>query len=164
MAVMAGFLPNDVPSLRNDVNIANSTMPINLTKTLKAKQAESKLSNEALAKAIGVSTVSVSGVLKGKSKPNATTAKKYAAYLGIDIAELGAKPAKAGAKADKPRKAKAAKRAAKTGRSVAAKGLGAELVSAVSAAAAVLDDQLALAVHKAGKMERSLIARLLNVG
>lgn len=140
-------------------------MPINLTKTLKAKKAESKLSLEALAKAIGVSTVSVSGVLKGKSKPNAATAKKYADYLGIEVGELVApKPTKGGKKSAKPRVAKAAKRAAKSGRSVAAKGLGAELVSAVSAAAAVLDDALAVAVHSAGKLERSIIARLLNVG
>lgn len=140
-------------------------MSINLTKTLKAKQAESKLSNEALAKAIGVSTVSVTGVLKGKSRPNATTAKKYATYLGLEVAELaGAKPAKAGKKAAKPRKAAVAKGVAKTGRKTASQGLGAELVSAVSAAAAVLDDDLALAVHTAGKLERSLIARLLNVG
>ena len=43
-------------------------------------------------------------------------------------------------------------------------GLGAELVSVVSAAAGVLDDQLALAVHTAGKTERELIARLLQIG
>ena len=43
------------------------------------------------------------------------------------------------------------------------KGLGAELVEAVRAAAGVLDDGLALAVHRAGKTERELIARLLGV-
>ena len=140
-------------------------MPTNLAKSLKAKQSESKLSNEALAKAIGVSTVSVTGVLKGKSKPNATTAKKYAAFLGVDVAELvGAKAGKkTGKQASKPRKAKAGKRTAKAGRKVAATGLGAELVSAVSAAAEVLDDQLALAVHKAGKVEREIISRLLGI-
>lgn len=43
------------------------------------------------------------------------------------------------------------------------KGHGAELVEAVRAAAGVLDDGLALAVHRAGKTERELIARLLGV-
>ena len=142
-------------------------MSINLTKTLKAKQAESKLSNEALAKAIGVSTVSVTGVLKGKSKPNATTAKKYADYLGIDPAELiGSKPRKQTKKTKKAaqqRTPKAGKRTAKAGRKVSAKGLGAELISAVSVAAEVLNDHLAIAVHQAGKSERDLIGRLLGV-
>ena len=145
-------------------------MPINLTKSLKAKQAESKLSFEALAKAIGVSTVSVRGVLKGKSKPNATTAKKYAAFLGVDVAELlSAKAGKRGAKSRKvkaPKAPKAAKRAQKRGRKAkrSAAGLGAELISVVSAAAGVLDDDLALAVHTAGKVERELISRLLKIG
>lgn len=136
-------------------------MSINLTKSLKAKQAEGKLSTEALAKAIGVSTVSVTGVLKGKSKPNATTAKKYAAFLGIDIAELtGGKPAKRAAKATKAGKPAKAAKTTKVRRSA---GLGTELVNVVAIAAAVLDDQLALAVHSAGKQERELISHLLRI-
>lgn len=144
-------------------------MTINLTKILKLKQAESKLSNEALAKAIGVSTVSVTGVIKGKSKPNATTAKKYAAFLGIDVAELtkvkAGKVAKRGPKAAKATKAKASTspKAAKPAKVRKSAGLGADLLNVVAVAAAVLDDELALAVHSAGKAQRDLIGRLLQI-
>lgn len=141
-------------------------MSINLTKILKAKQAETKLSNEALAKAIGVSTVSVSGVLKGKSKPNATTAKKYSSYLGVELAELSSAPEESGKRTKKTKKSRGAtgaKQVTASSRKSSSRGLGADLVSAVQAAAAVLDDGLAIAVHKAGKMERELVARLLGV-
>jgi transcriptional regulator with XRE-family HTH domain len=157
-------------------------MSINLSKTLKAKQAESNLSIDALAKAIGVSTVSIRGVLAGKSKPNATTAKKYADFLGVDIAALaGPKTAKTpkaakAAKADKADKAdkaegKVAKVKGKPGRKPGRKagksasaGLGADLVRVATAAADLLDDEIALAVHVAGKSERDLIARILAIG
>ena len=147
-------------------------MSTNLSKALSSNQAESKLSIDALAKAIGVSTVSVRGVLSGKSNPNAKTAAKYAKFLGIEMAEFSpAKKARAGKKSKKATKAvraaKAPKATAKPGKAKAhapQMGLGAELVSVVSAAAGVLDDQLALAVHTAGKTERELIARLLQIG
>ena len=135
-------------------------MSTNLSKLLAAKQADAALSIEALAKAIGVSTVSLRGILAGKSRPNAATITKYASYLGLKADELavggkrGAKPSRA---------AKTAKAVAKAPRKPRI-GLGAELVSAVSAAAAVLDDELALAVHKAGKLEREIIGRLLRRG
>ena len=144
-------------------------MIINLAKLLAAKQAEASLSNDALAKAIGVSIISLKGVLAGKSKPNATTAKKYAAYLGIDVTELTAakKPMKAAKKtktvtktATKAKIVKATKRtpSSKTG------SLGTELVNTVRAASNFLDDDLAFAVHRAGKDTRNLIAVLLKVG
>jgi transcriptional regulator with XRE-family HTH domain len=150
-------------------------MTINYTKALKQKQTETKLSTEALAKAIGVSPVSLRGILKGKSKPNASTAQKYAKYLGVETETVA--PAKSKritsktALTKKIQKTKSAKRAAspKPARSakvttMPAQGLGAQLVEAVSAAAGVLDDQLALSVHRAGRTERELIARLLNLG
>ena len=148
-------------------------MSINLTKALKAKQAESNLSIEALAKAVGVSTVSVRGILRGKSKPNATTAKKYAAFLGIDIAELtSGKSAAAGKSAGKksagkmPAGKKSAGKGAKgKGRraSASSEGLGSDLIRVAAAAADLLDDGLAVAVHLAGKAERDLIGRLLAI-
>ncbi len=152
-------------------------MTINYTKALKQKQTETKLSTEALAKAIGVSPISLRGILKGKSKPNATTAQKYAKYLGVEAEAVA--PAKAektkrttgkAAPAKKSKKATGGKRSAKAKPARSAKnttkpaqGLGAQLVETVSAAAGVLDDQLALAVHRAGKTERELIARLMGV-
>lgn len=152
-------------------------MTINLSKILQTKRTEGKLSFESMAKAIGVSTVSVKGVIDGKSKPNATTAKKYAAYLGIDVAELisvnaAKKSSKGkGAKAKAPKAAKAAAQGKKSSTKVSAKsagktkvGLGAELSRAIGVAAAVLDDELALAVHTAGKLERDIIGRLLKIG
>ena len=147
-------------------------MSINLTKVLKAKQAESNLSIEALAKAVGVSTVSVRGILRGKSKPNATTAKKYAAFLGIDIAELtSGKPAAAGKSAGKKSAGKSAgkkpagKPAKGKGRraNASSEGLGSDLIRVAAAAADLLDDGLAVAVHLAGKAERDLIGRLLAI-
>ena len=150
-------------------------MSTNLSKALSSKQAESKLSIDALAKAVGVSTVSVRGVLSGKSNPNAKTAAKYAKFLGIEMTDVSpAKKTRAGKKAKKAAKGPKAARATKAPKATAKRdkaksytpqlGLGAELVSAVSAAAGVLDDQLALAVHTAGKTERELIARLLQIG
>lgn len=134
----------------------------NLAKLLSAKQTEAGLSIEALAKAIGVSTVSVRGVLSGKSKPNAATSSKYAAFLGLPVEET-AKPAKKGRKAKTTKAAKPGRKAKAAKGPRRATGLGAELVSAVAAAAGVLDDQLALAVHTAGATERDLIARLLRL-
>ena len=149
-------------------------MSINLTKVLKAKQAESNLSIEALAKAVGVSTVSVRGILRGKSKPNATTAKKYAAFLGIDMAELtSGKPTTAGKKSagkksagKMPAEKKSAGKGAKgKGRraNASSEGLGSDLIRVAAAAADLLDDGLAVAVHLAGKSERDLIGRLLAI-
>lgn len=144
-------------------------MSINLAKILKTKQSETKLSNEALAKAIGVSIVSVTGVLKGKSKPNATTAKKYAAFLGIDITELAkaksGKVTKRVAKSVKLTKTKAGKssKTAKSAKLSRSAGLGSDLLDAVSVAATVLNDALAVAVHTASKVERDLIGRLLKI-
>jgi DNA-binding XRE family transcriptional regulator len=151
-------------------------MKINYTKALKQKQTETKLSTEALAKAIGVSPISLRGILKGKSKPNAKTAQKYAVYLGLSadavapakakqtIGKVTAKPTSAkktkrGKRGAAPKPARSAK---KTSRPT--QGLGAQLVEVVSAAAEVLDDQVALAVHRAGSKERELIAHLLSIG
>jgi DNA-binding XRE family transcriptional regulator len=150
-------------------------MTINYTKALKQKQTETKLSTEALAKAIGVSPISLRGILKGKSKPNAKTAQKYAKYLGVETEAVA--PAKTeqttgkATSAKKTKKVTGGKRAAAPKPAQSAKkttkptqGLGAQLVEAVSAAAGVLDDGLALAVHRAGKSERELISRLLGIG
>jgi DNA-binding XRE family transcriptional regulator len=150
-------------------------MTINYTKTLIKKQTETKLSTEALAKAIGVSPVSLRGILKGTSKPNATTAQKYAKYLGVEAEAVAPTKSKRttgkAAPAKKSKKATGGKRtaAAKPARSAKkttkpAQGLGAQLVEAVSAAAGVLDDQLALSVHRAGAKERELIAHILRIG
>ena len=152
-------------------------MNTNLSKALTSKQTESNLSIDALAKAVGVSTVSVRGVLSGKSNPNAKTAAKYAKFLGLEMTDVSpAKKVHAGKKAKKkaaePKAARTNKAPNATAKRSKTKvkanapqlGLGAELVSAVSAAAGVLDDRLALAVHTAGKIERELIARLLRIG
>ena len=151
-------------------------MSINLNKVLKAKQAESNLSIEALAKAVGVSTVSVRGVLSGKSKPNATTAKKYAAFLGIDIAELTAAKSTGKSAGKKTAGNQSAGKKSVGKKSVgkgtkgkgrrsgdSSDGLGSDLIRVAAAAADLLDDGLAVAVHLAGKTERDLIGRLLAI-
>jgi DNA-binding XRE family transcriptional regulator len=93
----------------------------NFSKALSAKQVELKLSTAALAKAIGVGIQSVDFALKGKSAPNASTAAKYAAFLGIDVAEVKAmtgKKAAGKAKAEKATKAKKQIKAPKAKKSV----------------------------------------------
>ncbi len=55
-----------------------------LARALSSKQKELKLSASGLAKAIGVGVQSVTEALKGASAPNATTAAKYAAFLGVE--------------------------------------------------------------------------------
>jgi transcriptional regulator with XRE-family HTH domain len=149
-------------------------MTFNYTKALKKKQTETKLSTEALANAIGVSPISLRGILKGKSRPNATTAQKYADYLGLSAETVApenvkratgkAVSAKQGKKANREKREASPKSARPANKSSStAKGLGAQLVEAVSAAAGVLDDHLALAVHRAGKIERELISHILGL-
>lgn len=146
-------------------------MSTTLAKALSTKQKTDNLSIEALAKAIGVSAVSVRGALKGKSKPNKATASKYATFLGLseaDISGTSGKPAKAAKKAGKPAKktkagkkpgkAKAAKSAAKQPKG-SAQVLGQTLQDAVR----VLSDKLAVSIHQADKATRDLIGRILGV-
>ena len=84
------------------------------SKALSAKQVELKLSTAALAKAIGVGIQSVAAALKGKSAPNASTAAKYAAFLGVEVAEVKAMAGKkAAGKAEKAPKATKAPKPAK---------------------------------------------------
>ncbi len=143
-------------------------MSTTLAKALSTKQKTDKLSTEALAKAIGVSTVSLRGALKGKSKPNKATASKYAAFLGLSEADIsggegkkpaakkaGKKPAKAGKKV---RAAKASKPAAK-----AKKTSNQALAQTLQQAVHVLGDKLAVTIHSADKATRDLIGRILGV-
>lgn len=58
-------------------------MNLTLSSAIRSKQKQGGLSVSALAKAIGVSQVSVAAVLKGTSFPNKTTAAKYAKFLGL---------------------------------------------------------------------------------
>jgi DNA-binding XRE family transcriptional regulator len=131
-----------------------------LSSALKSKQKEGKLSIAAMAKAIGANSQSVTTALKGKSVPNATTAPKYAKFLGISIEEFQAltkpaaktaKPAKKTRKSKKPAKVVPVKTAAKPAKSVT-------LAEAVELAA----DALAVATHRASAAQRKIIVAVLG--
>ena len=152
-----------------------------LAKALSTKQKADSLSTEALAKTIGVSTVSVRGVLKGTSKPNKATASKYATYLGLSETDIGGEPkaaksdaksagkatgkkaaksaGKKPAKASKPRAAKAGK----ASKEKAPKSSSQTLSHTLQQAVHVLSDKLAVTIHGADKATRDLISRILGV-
>jgi hypothetical protein len=94
----------------------------NLSKTVAAKLKAEGLNLTTAAEKIGVSQVSLRGVITGKSVPNARSLAKYAAFLGLTEEEVKAAGAGAGkkgkaAKAGAEKKAgKAAKKAAKAGK------------------------------------------------
>lgn len=132
-----------------------------LVSALLAAQKERGLSTASLAKTIGVALSSFTTLLKGKGAPNARTAEKYAAFLGVDAAEIKAmsKPGKAvkAAKGSKPAKA------AKVRGSRAPKAAGADGVTiSLSEAFDILSDELSLAVHRADKKQRTIIAAILG--
>lgn len=135
-----------------------------LVSALLAAQKERGLSTASLAKTIGVALSSFTTLLKGKGAPNARTAEKYAAFLGVDAAEIKAmsKPGKTvkAAKGSKP--AKAAK-AAKARGARAPKASGADGVTiSLTEAFDILSDELSLAVHRADKKQRTIIAAILG--
>jgi DNA-binding XRE family transcriptional regulator len=136
-----------------------------LSSALKSKQKEGKLSIAAMAKAIGANSQSVTTALKGKSVPNATTAPKYAKFLGISIEEFhaltkpaakAAKPAKKTRKSKKPAKVAPVKAAAKPAKVARIKAV--TLAEVVELAA----DALALATHRATAEQRRIISAVLG--
>lgn len=133
-----------------------------LSSALKSKQKEGKLSIAAMAKAIGANSQSVTTALKGKSVPNATTAPKYAKFLGISIEEFQAltKPAAKTAKPEK--KTRKSKKPAKVAPVKAAaeptKVKSVTLAEAVELAA----DALAVATHRASAAQRKIIVAVLG--
>jgi DNA-binding XRE family transcriptional regulator len=143
-----------------------------LSSALKTKQKEGKLSITALAKAIGVNVQGVTAVLKGKSAPNATTAPKYAKFLGLSAEDFQAmtKPAvktekaKAGkaAKVSRGKKAKKSKKAAPA--KAAAKPAKVARIKEVTLAEAteLAADALAVATHRATAAQRTIIVAVLG--
>lgn len=134
-----------------------------LALALRQKQKEKKLSITALAKAIGAGVQSVTGVLKGKSSPNKSTAPKYAKFFGISAEEFAklaksemtpAAPAKG--KVTKARKSKVVK-AAKT----SAKPKDREITLAEAAELAA--DALAVATHRATAAQRKVVVAVLGL-
>lgn len=137
-----------------------------LSSALRSKQKAGKLSNAALAKAIGANVQSVTGVLKGKSVPNATTAPKYAKFLGLSAGQFAglvkpAAKAKPAATSKKKRTASArvvGKPSAAAAKPTTAKVRAVTLVEAADLAA----DALALGVHRATDEQRKYIAAVLE--
>jgi transcriptional regulator with XRE-family HTH domain len=143
------------------VTIRSITMPKNaFSKALVAKQRELKLTITALAKAIGVGAQSVTAALKGTSVPNAATAAKYATFLGIEAADLQ----KLLGKGDgKPAKAAKGKKAAPKTKAKKASATGVDLTKVtIGQVAALLSDDLVLAVYEASAAKRDIIAAILQ--
>jgi DNA-binding XRE family transcriptional regulator len=145
------------------------------SKVLSAKRAELKLSTAALAKAIGVGIQSVDFALKGKSAPNASTAAKYAAFLGVEVAEVKAMAGKkavgkAEAKAEKAPKATKAAKAPKPAKAPKAKKSAQKAVETDRAdftdltlgeLLGVFSDPLVVAVANATAAQRKIIQAVL---
>lgn len=130
------------------------------SKALVAKQRELKLSPSALAKAIGVGVQSVTAALKGTSVPNAATAAKYAAFLGIEVADLQKLLGKGEAK---PAKAAKGKKAAPKIKGKKPTTTGVDLTKVtIGQVAALLSDDLVLAVYEASAAKRDIIAAILR--
>lgn len=132
-----------------------------LVTALLAAQKERGLSTASLAKTIGVALSSFTTLLKGKGAPNARTAEKYAAFLGVDAAEIKAmsKPGKTAKAAKGSMPAKTAK--SRGGRAPKAAGADGVTIS-LSEAFDILSDELSLAVHRADKKQRTIIAAILG--
>jgi transcriptional regulator with XRE-family HTH domain len=134
-------------------------MPTALSSALAAKVTAGKLSIAALAKAIGASIPSVTTALKSKSFPNASTAPKFAKFLGIAVEALRAmkrgkaKPAAKSASKAEPAEAKPTKPATPTRTS-----MGITLAEAADLAA----DELAVSVHGATAEQRRIITAVLG--
>jgi len=150
-----------------------------LSSALKTKQKEGKFSISALAKAIGANVQSVTGVLKGKSVPNRTTAPKYAKFLGLSLEDVAALTKPAAAKsAPKQRKAKRARKG-KAGRkatgyhkaqkdkqsfdrlAVAEKPTASLRSITLDEAVELVHDPLAVATHRATAAQRKVITAVL---
>ena len=112
-----------------------------------------------MAKAIGANSQSVATALKGKSVPNATTAPKYAKFLGLSIEEFQAltKPAAKAASMAKP--AKKSKKAAPV--KAAAKPAKVKSVTLAEAVELAADD-LAVATHRASAAQRKVVLAVLG--
>ena len=144
-------------------------MPNKLATALRTRMNEQGLEGRTAdaAKVVGVSYPSLSAVLAGKAKPNKATGAKYQASLGIgddDFANLlgdvqvvrkprvtTASPAR---KAGRPAGRPAAAKPAATG--------GDDLTRAARALGDLLQDALALRVHRASPELRNVIERILG--
>jgi DNA-binding XRE family transcriptional regulator len=139
-----------------------------LSSALKSKQKESKLSITALSKAIGANVQSVTGVLKGKSAPNATTAPKYAKFLGLSAEDFQAmtKPAAKAGKAKPGKKAKVNRGKAKKSKKAAPAKAAAKPAKVkevtLAEAAELAADALAVATHRASAEKRRIISAVLG--
>ncbi|HAT09157.1 MAG TPA: hypothetical protein DCS97_00845 [Planctomycetes bacterium] len=133
-----------------------------LSSALKTKQKEAKLSIAKLAKAIGANVQSVTGVLKGKSMPNATTAPKYAKFLGLSAEEFQALT-KPSAKAGKAKPAKKSKKvAAPVKAATKTVKVAKTKVVTLAEAAELAADALAVATHRATAAQRKIITAVLD--
>ena len=145
-------------------------MPNKLATALRTRMNEQGLEGRTAdaAKVVGVSYPSLSAVLAGKAKPNKATGAKYQAYLGIgdeDFANLlgdvqvvrkpRAESAAPARKAGRPAGRPAAKPAA-------SHGGGDDLTRAARALGDLLQDALALRVHRASPELRNVIERILG--
>jgi transcriptional regulator with XRE-family HTH domain len=144
-----------------------------LSSALKAKKKAEKLSITAMSKAIGVNVQSVTSALKGKSIPNASTAPRYAKYLGISLEAFqkmtAVKPVVAaavkltGRKSGKRSKSqKGAQSSAPITAAASVRPARAPRPISLADAVALAADPLAVAVYKATAAQRKIIGAVLE--
>ncbi len=139
-----------------------------VSKKLAAKLEADKLTPAQAAEKIGVSIVSLRGVLSGKSTPNARSIGKYAKYIGISTAEIRPEEKKAkttGKRRGRPPGSGTGKRRGRPPGSGRGGNAGAALASigaALKSAEAILADGLAMRVHQLNKSQRSIIEALVK--
>ena len=161
---MAGWTTEIIACAAHISNIPPIMPTTALSSALKTKQKEGKLTIAKLSTAIGANVQSVTAVLKGKSVPNATTAPKYATYLGLSAEEFAAltKPA---AKAGKVKPAKRTRKS-KMAAPVKASAKPAKVAKAkevtLAEAAELAADELAVATHRATAAQRKVIVAVLS--
>jgi transcriptional regulator with XRE-family HTH domain len=147
---------------------------------IKAKLAADGLSVNAAAAKVGLSAPGLRAAVKGKSIPNARSVGKYAELLGISVDEVKAMTAggegaeaKKGRRGRKPGRKAAAKPGRKPGRKAgrkggrkaAASGDAAGAIAWIQAVEGLASDELAVAVHNLGKVQRSMIETIVaNLG
>lgn len=135
-----------------------------LADAIRAKAAADGVSPAAAARKVGLALPAFRAVLRGKSHPNARSLPKYAALLGISIEEVKALLPKDGAPAvaaGKPGAAAAAKGGA--GKKAGARHAQfARLLALLEQAEALMDDKLAVAVHRLPPDKRRTIADIVN--
>ncbi|MCS6971359.1 MAG: helix-turn-helix transcriptional regulator [Planctomycetota bacterium] len=124
---------------------------------IRNKLATEGISATAAARQVGLSLPAFRAVLKGESVPNARSLSKYAALLGLSVEEVQ--------KLLPERSGEEQKRAPTRSRSSAARNrspTAARILAFLEQAEAIMNDRLAVMVHRLPKEKRATIGLILQ--